>query len=132
MDTVSDPQRYTFQINLRFPTVTESNWFQNHPEISGYAAEDDSVVINPFAKLNATQVALVIRNEALRIFMRILAISPTLEITEVQENLFKGTPYENDRQALYQTIIARIASRDPSAGNTTEFQKGYATALGKH
>jgi hypothetical protein len=130
MDTATDSHRGLFKINLRPPTETESTWFQNHPEISGYAADDDSVVINPFTKLSDTQISCVIRNEAFRIFMRILSISPALEITESQENLFKRTPYGKNRQALCQTIIARIASSDPSAGTTTEFQEGYAKALG--
>ena len=121
--------RPVFVINLRRPFESELTWFRNNPCISGYAAEDDQVVLNPYSSLTEEQRACVLRNEAIRILMRRLGVQPRFDVDPHQRKLFKGTAYENDLSSLCATLVARIASGDPSAGQPSERQIGYATAI---
>lgn len=117
------------KINLRRPFPAELEWFSRENTIAGYSAEDDQVVLNPYADLSRAQFASVLHNEAIRIFMRKLSLRPDIDLHHDQIAKFAGTPYEHNFDALRETIIARIISRDPSAGRVTQKQLGYASAL---
>jgi hypothetical protein len=117
------------EINLRKPFPSELKWFSREMTVAGYCAEDEQVVLNPYVDLSRPQLACVLRNEAVRIFMRKLSLRPDIDLHHDQIAAFAGTPYEHDIDALRETIIARVVSRDPSAGKVTEKQLGYACAL---
>lgn len=98
----------------------EDQFFQNRPEVAGMAAEDGAVILNPYSKLSTAQKQLVAKNEALRLKMMDEKFTPEIDITEEQLAFFKGTEYENNHEAIRQTIFARIYSGDPSAKATKE------------
>jgi hypothetical protein len=117
------------RINLRRPFPAELDWFSREITVAGYCADDEQIVLNPYVELSRPQLACVVRNEAVRIFMRKLNLRPEIDLHVEQIEAFAGTPYEHDIDALSETIIARIISADPSAGNVTQRQRGYASAL---
>jgi hypothetical protein len=117
------------QFYVRGPFEEEANWFKDALNVSGYVADDDAIVVNPFSKLSNEEKACVVRNEAIRLLMRCLNLKPCLQVTTNQKRYFAGTEYEFDEQAMRETIIGRIASGDPSAQDATPEQIGYAMAL---
>jgi hypothetical protein len=98
----------------------EDKFFKNRPEVTGMAAEDDTIILNPYSKLSKKNLGLVAQNEALRLKMRTENFTPNIDVTDEQKDFFKGTEYENNPQAMRQTIFARIYSGDPSAMATPE------------
>lgn len=116
-------------INLRRAYAAELEWFQREPHVAGYAADDGQIVLNPQMALSEPERACVVRNEAIRLFMQRIGLRLSFDVTAAQAEAFRGTAYEADLQALRETIIARLASGDPSAGLPTERQIGVAHAL---
>lgn len=108
----------------------EDKYFKDNPNVAGMAAEDGKVILNPYSTLSPDEKAAVARNEAARVFMRGKeGDRPSFDLTPEQKELFKGTPYENDEQAMRETVAARLFSGDPSAGNVTDDQKAYVDKL---
>jgi len=106
----------------------ESEYFRKNPGVAGMAASDNRIILNPYAKnVNFDAVAM---NEGARLWMRENSFYPQFDLTEEQRQAFIGTAYENDEQALKQSILARIISGDPSAGNATKEQRQLAKWLG--
>lgn len=116
-------------LRLRRATTDELSWFELEPHIAGYAAADGTIVLNPRSGLQEIERACVVRNEAMRLLMAALSLSPDVDVTDAQAKAFAGTEYANNPVALRQTIVARLASGDPSAGQGTELQIGYARAV---
>jgi hypothetical protein len=108
---------------MREPYPSENEYFKGHPETAGMAAEDNRVILNPYSKLSDAQRSSVVTNERARIGMRISGNRPNFEITPEQRAAFSG--YGSD-QDIKETIAARIASGDPSAGNITPEQRAWA------
>ena len=126
----TDVQMFHCQdIKLRRAFPTELEWFLSDSNVSGYAAEDDQIVLNPYTTLSINERSCVVRNEAIRIFIRRLQLKISIEITKEQKAAFAGTHYESDPQSLRETIISRVASGDPSCGKATQEQIGFASAL---
>lgn len=88
--------------------------------------EDNKVIINPYSNLTDNEKQAVIKNEKIRLNFKENNIVPDIDITEEQRALFKGTPYENNEDAMKQTIVARIMTGDPSV-NATEDQMAEAS-----
>jgi len=112
----------------RSPSAGEDSYFKANPRVSGMAAEDNRVVLNPYSKLKPDEIEQVAKNEGLRIYMRQSGESLDFELTPEQSAMFKGTAYgdpANSEQAK-RTIISRILTGDPSAGNATASQKKWA------
>lgn len=84
------------------------------------AAEDGSIILNPYSPLDKKSLESVAKNEALRLKMHKDQFIPNIKITPEQQIFFKGTEYEKNPQAIKQTILARIYSGDPSAKATKE------------
>lgn len=133
--------RYNYDVNgfflnqqnygaeVREPYTSEREYFRRNPNVSGMAAEDNKVTLNPFSGLNPEEQQAVIRNEAARLHMRKNKIIPAFDLTDAQRAAFAGTAYSKDDSALKQSIAARILSGDPSAGDATPQQKAYAQKL---
>lgn len=100
---------------VRAPFQGEDKYFKENPKVSGMAAEDGSIVLNPYSGLSSQEKSAVAKNEAYRLLMRDKNIVPSFELTDQQRNFFAGTPYEKNEVAMKQTIVARILSGDPSA-----------------
>jgi hypothetical protein len=106
----------------------EDKYFQENKNVTGMAAEDNKVILNPYSSLSDTEKKSVVKNEQLRLWMRNNDVVPNIILTKEQELFFKGTAYENAPNEKKQTIIARILSGDPSAKATKE-QKIQAQQL---
>ena len=106
----------------------EVEYFKKNPHVSGMAAEDGSVILNPNSKLSDKERKSVIQNESSRIFMKNKEHKPSFKITDQQRESFKNYGTEQD---IKETIAARILSGDPSAGISTEEQQNFAKELGR-
>ena len=112
-----------------FPS--EQQYFRQNRHVTGMAADDNRIVLNPFSMLPSEQQEAVARNEAARLYMREnqnrfkFDFDPTPE----QQQSFRGTPYENDPYNLRATILARALSGDPSAGTLAPRQQQWVDWL---
>ena len=111
----------------------EDEFFKANPNVGGMAAEDQSVIINPYSTLTDEEKQGIKINETARLAMRGGYKRPTFELTPEQQEYFNtmnnGKPYSTDEQDIRETIIGRILSGDDSAGNVTPEQKKYADEL---
>jgi hypothetical protein len=106
----------------------EDSFFQGRPEVTGMAAEDNSIILNPYSGLRPEESDAVALNEALRLYMRNNNFQPNLTLTPQQKSFFQGTEYEGAPEAR-NTILSRILTNDPSAGQTTLRQRKEADRL---
>lgn len=114
-------------IPLREPWAAESKFFKANLHISGLAADDDAVVLNPYAPLTARERESVALNEAARIFMRRHAFCrPDFSLTAEQE---RALGEYGPMQAKRETIAARLLSGDPSALTATQKQLEFVDRL---
>ena len=111
----------------------EDEFFKANPNVGGMAAEDQSVIINPYSTLTDEEKQGIKINETARLAMRGGYKRPTFDLTPEQQEYFNtmnnGKPYSTDEQDIRETIIGRILSGDDSAGNVTPEQKKYAEEL---
>ena len=98
----------------------EDHFFSKNRHVSGMAAEDNSIILNPYSPLSKTELDAVARNEGARLYMRERGITPRFEVTPEQQKFFVGSAYAENPDAMRQTIAARIISGDPSARATPE------------
>lgn len=104
----------------------EEIFFRTHPNVAGMAADDNAVVLNPYAKLSEQQRGAVLVNEAARIFMRVHGPRPSFDLTGEQSAIFINYGSEQD---IRETIAARLLSGDPSAGTPTHEQLQFVRYL---
>ncbi len=105
----------------------EDQYFKKNPHVTGMAAEDDRIILNPYSTLNDEQKRAVMLNEAARVHMRRNFEPPRFTLTPSQAERFKG--YSSNEADLRATIAARILSGDTSAGDATPDQLDYVTRL---
>lgn len=98
----------------------EDKYFKENPKVGGMMTEDNRVIINPYSKLSDKEKDAIRINESIRLIFKQENIVPNIEISDKQRAFFKGTPYENNEEAMKQTIMARILTNDPSAKATKE------------
>lgn len=113
----------------RRSTRHEADWFARASDIPSYASSDGYIVFNPHLKLTKRVRRSLYLNEYTRLLFRKLALTPDITLRESQVRRFQHTPYAKNKKALRETIIARLVANDPSAGNATEFQRGYARCM---
>jgi hypothetical protein len=109
----------------------EDQFFSDRPEVAGMAAEDNTIILNPYSKLSKKQLGAVAENEALRLDMRKNEFSPDFEVTPEQVKFFEGTEYADNPTAMKQTILARVYSGDSSANATPEQKQALKKYLSK-
>lgn len=109
----------------------EDAYFKANPNVSGMAAEDSRVILNPYSGLSDNERASVVRNEMARLLMRERGISPGYVVPDEQRQKFSGTPYEGNEQAMKETIAARLVSGDPSVSPANPDQYAFAQYLAK-
>ena len=107
---------------------SEQRFFFKNPHIAGMITNDGYVVRNPYSLLTKRQQEAVMKNEKARLFMQINNIRPRFKITSLQKTLFSGY---GSIQDIRETIVGRIISDDPSAGNITKTQKLFSRKLEK-
>ena len=116
---------------FRSPEEGELEYFKSNPNVSGMAADDNKVILNPYSKLSKAEKDAVALNEYSRIIMRTNPqFAPNFKLTDEQtkflgSNTYKDAP-EQDRLA---TIAARLLSGDPSAGTPTIDQLKFVNSL---
>lgn len=126
----AEPKSPIDDIQQREPSESEIEYFQNNKNVSGMAAEDGNVILNPFSPLSEQEKQSVLRNEKARAYMRSGGPRPDFKITDEQRKKFKGYGSEQD---IKETIAARILSGDPSSGaSTKEQQKWVRDNLSPH
>lgn len=116
---------------IRNPEQSELEYFKSNPNVSGMAAEDDKIILNPYSKLSKKEQDAVALNEYGRIVMRTNPkFAPNFVLSDEQikfldSNIYKNAP-EQDRLA---TIASRLLSNDPSAGTPTIDQLKFVNKL---
>ena len=106
----------------------EEAYFKANPHVTGMAADDDKIIMNPFSTLKDNEKQAVMMNEAARVHMRNKMVeAPNFELTPTQAKKF--AEYSQDPNDIKQTIAARILSGDPSAADVTPEQQAYADKL---
>jgi hypothetical protein len=117
-------------IKMRNPYDSELEYFKKNPNVAGMAADDNKVILNPFANRKPEEYQSVAINESSRILMRQPKYAPRFDLTDQQKSFLDSTSYRNapdeDRKA---TIAARILSKDPSAGIPSNEQTLFANEL---
>lgn len=119
-----------FGYEIRAPFESELDYFKKNKNVAGMATEDGRITLNPFSDLDRASQNVVAVNEAARLLMRENKIKPDFDVTEDQRNAFKGTDYEDNDEALKETILARAISGDSSAGKLTARQQEWAKLVG--
>jgi len=116
---------------MREPDEGELDYFKSNPNVTGMAADDNRIILNPYSKLSKAQQDGVALNEYSRIIMRTNPqFAPNFVLSDEQtkfldSNTYKDAP-EQDRMA---TIAARLLSNDPSAGTPTIDQLKFVNKL---
>jgi hypothetical protein len=116
---------------IRNPYESELEYFKSNPTVSGMAADDDKIILNPYSNLSKQEQDAVALNEYGRIVMRTNPqFAPNFLLTDEQNkflgsNSYKDAP-EQDKMA---TIAARLLSNDPSAGTPTIDQLKFVNQL---
>ncbi len=119
------------QTGLRTPYQSELDYFKANPTVTGMAAEDNRVIINPYSNLTEAEKNSVFQNESARIIMRTdEKAKPTFSLTDEQKKFLDSNAYKDaspqDRAA---TIASRILTGDPSAGKPTKEQLEFVDKL---
>jgi hypothetical protein len=106
----------------------EEDYFRKNPHVTGMAAEDDKIILNPYSTLTDREKQSVMLNEAARVHMRKgLMPAPRFNLTPDQEQRLSG--YSKNLDDIRQTLAARILSGDPSAGAASPEQLEYVQQL---
>lgn len=120
-----------YGIEERVPYQSELDYFKQSPLVAGMAAEDGRIIINPFSKLSKQELDHVRLNEAARVWMRNKGV-PEFDLTDAQSKFLNTNTYKDaspeERRA---TILARLLSGDPSAGQPTDQQLQALASLKK-
>lgn len=119
---------FGYQIRNKL-SPSELEFFKNSHRVGGYAADDKSIVLNPFSPLNDYQRMAVATNEAIRQYAMENKVDIPFTLTKEQSAQFIGTPYEKDKSAQKATIAARIITGDPSALDPTPEQLDFSYKL---
>lgn len=117
------------QYGIREPSQSERDFFRSNPSVGGYAAPDQSVVLNPYSGQTPRQQAAVATNEAARLRMMDDGAYFGFPLAEHQQSFFAGTPYGSQPQMARHSVVARILSGDPSAGPYTADQEAAAQSV---
>ena len=97
--------------------------------IPGMMTQDQRVTFNPFTGLSSGQMDSVMQNEQARLMMQRTQPPFSGGPTQQQQSLFQGSPYEGNQKEMLRTILSRLLSRDPSAGQPTQQQSGQVDYL---
>lgn len=98
----------------RAATESERDFFKRRPDVAGYAADDKTVVLNPFAEKSDQWKASILKNERIRQYLRDYPKDFSFPIASHQEEWAKNNEYGKDKGALQQSIVARILAGDDS------------------
>jgi hypothetical protein len=109
----------------RQPSESELSFFQQQPQVAGYAAEDRNVVMNPMFQGSQESV---LTNERFRQLFRDRPEMIPFDLSALPHQV-PSEQYANDKTNLASTIIARLLSGDPSAAPYTWHQQETAMKI---
>lgn len=112
-----------FGFPIRDPYPTERGYFVRNPHVAGMAAEDGSIILNPFSDLGPAERDAVAKNEAVRLWLRKYQVDPIFDLTAEQQQRFASYGSPTD---IRHTVLGRIISGDPSVGTITRAQQLWA------
>jgi hypothetical protein len=116
-------------IQVRLPHPSELKFFKQNTHIPAMMTEDGAVTENPFAKkpdgkpFSPKELAAVQMNEKIRVWLKRQEVNLGFDLTPAQQKQFKTY---GELQDIQHTIIARILTGDPSAGEATPEQQAIA------
>jgi hypothetical protein len=117
-----------YGVDVRNVYPGEDKYFKDNPHVSGMAAEDNKIILNPYSNLSEKQKQAVMMNESARVHMREGKMdAPRYDLSPEQASSFSG--YGNNLEDQRQTIAARILSGDSSALQATPEQLEYVGRL---
>lgn len=123
-----DWNKAVYGVGVRDVYPGEDEYFKNNPSVTGMAAEDNKIILNPYSKLSEKEKRSVMMNEAARVHMRQGMIeAPRYDLSPEQTKAFAN--YSQSLEDQRQTIAARILSGDPSALQPTPDQLEYVGKL---
>lgn len=116
---------------IRKPEDSELEYFKSNPNVTGMAAEDDKIILNPYSKLSKKEKDAVALNEYGRIVMRTNPqYAPSFMLSDEQTKFLDSNTYKDaPKQDRLATIAARLLSGDPSAGTPTIDQLKFVNKL---
>jgi hypothetical protein len=114
---------------IREPYPSEMRYLYQNRHVGGMATEDGRIILNPHSGLSEDQLHAVAKNEAARLYMRQKNFQFDFDPEPHQIQAFRGTPYENDPEAMKATILSRALSGDPSAGQLNARQQQWVDWL---
>ena len=111
----------------------EHEYFGSHPKTRAMAADDNRVILNPYAGLTDNARQSLVQNEMARILMRTGQVPrPAYQLTPEQQAALAQTEYAGaPEQARRETIAARLLAGDPSGGMPSGDQKAFVGALAR-
>jgi hypothetical protein len=129
----AQPSKRVYGYEIRSPYQGEDDYFKSNTHVTGMAAEDGKITMNPYSNLTPERQNAVAMNEAARLFMREKGHKFDFNATPQQIDFFKkmGADYAKPENLhhLQSTIIGRIISGDDSAGEYTKEQKDAASRV---
>jgi hypothetical protein len=122
-------QKLANQFPERNATDSERAFFQSSPNVAGYAAPDQAVVLNPFSTLPQESQQAVLRNERYRHAMGLMPSVPPFYPVNHQESAVAGSAYSQGGRNMDETGWARLLSGDASMAPYTMRQEEEANKL---
>jgi hypothetical protein len=119
---------------MRDPYPGELDYLKKNPRVGGMATEDGRIILNPYSSLQPHEKQAVAMNEAARLAMHGMAEPPQLTGPQGQylSTVANGQPYGGGNpRAQRETIIGRLLSGDPSAGQVSPEQQAYAAEVAR-
>jgi hypothetical protein len=120
-----------FGYEIRDPYDSENSYFKENQHVTGMAADDGRIILNPFSGLSPESQRRVAGNEATRLHMREKGYEFDFPVPQADQAPFKGTVYADPENLhhLQSTIIARGVVGDSSAGEITPEQQVWVDRI---
>ena len=120
---------------IRRPSQDEEEFFRGRSDVNdlpnfvgAYAADDNSIVLNPFVEMDPGMKRGLLMNEATRLHLRETEAGELpFSLTPKQEEMFGGFPVgEKTLMDMQHSLIGRILSGDPNLPEVTSEQNMFA------
>ena len=123
---------------IRQPSPDEEKFFRERSDVNdlpnfvgAYAADDNSIVLNPFVEMNPGMRRGLLMNEATRLHLRETGAGELpFSLTPKQTEMFAGFPAgEKTLIDMQHSLVGRILSGDPNIPDVTPEQNMFAEEI---